>query len=311
MPKKRSRKRRGNAAPLVALAFLLLAAVAWAIFARQPHRREPAPHSVAAVTPAPTPPALTATASPPVTPTPLAAATATPQASPQPSLPALAPSAHAQVAIIIDDCGQWLDTERALIALPIPITLSVLPDVRYTATIAREASAAGKGVMLHLPMEPISHIYPGPGEIKDSMTDAEITAQTQEDLAQVPLAKGANNHEGSESTADERVMEDVMAVLKTRGLFFVDSRTTAKTLAAQIAHDDGMLTANRDVFLDNKPEVAYTESMLAQAVRVAQRNGSAIAIGHPKPTTLAAIRDYYPKMEAAGVRFVLVQDLVH
>lgn len=215
------------------------------------------------------------------------------------------------MAIIIDDCGQWLDTEQQLIALPIPITFAVLPHVRYTERIAQEAAAAGKGVMLHLPMEPISHIYPGPGEIKDGMTDSQVTRQTEDDLAQVPLAKGVNNHEGSEATADDRVMKDVLAVLKQRDLFFVDSRTSAKTVAQALAQDDGVPNARRNVFLDDRPDVAYTESMLEQAVAIAKRDGSAIAIGHPKPTTLAAIRDLYPKMQAQGVQFVLVQNLVH
>lgn len=217
----------------------------------------------------------------------------------------------AQVAIIIDDCGQWLDTEQALIGLPIPITLSVLPHVRYTERIAREAADAGKGVMLHLPMEPLSHINPGPGEIKDAMTDDEVTKQTEDDVAQVPLAKGANNHEGSEASADGRVMKDVIAVMKAHDLFFVDSRTNAKSVGQEVAQDDGVPSAKRDVFLDNQADVAYTESMLERAVAIAKRNGSAIAIGHPKPTTLAAIRELYPKMQAQGVQFVLAENLVH
>ncbi len=216
-----------------------------------------------------------------------------------------------QVAIIIDDCGQWLDTERALIALPIPVTMSVLPHVRYTARIAQEAADAGKGVMLHLPMEPLSHIYPGPGEIKDAMTDEQVTKQTEDDVAQVPLAKGVNNHEGSEASADDRVMKDVIAVMKEHDLFFVDSRTNAKSVGQSVAQDEGVPSAKRDVFLDDEADVAYTEAMLERAVAIAKRNGSAIAIGHPKPTTLAAIRDLYPKMQAEGVQFVLAESLVH
>jgi uncharacterized protein len=224
---------------------------------------------------------------------------------------ASAPAGSVQVAIIIDDCGQWLDTEEALIALPIPITLSVLPHVHYTARIAQEAAGAGKGVMLHLPMEPISHVNPGPGEIKDAMTDEEVTKQTEDDVAQVPLAKGANNHEGSEASADDRVMRDVIAVMKAHDLFFVDSRTNAKSVAEADAENAGVPSAKRDVFLDNQADVAYTESMLQRAVDVAKRNGSAIAIGHPKPSTLAALKAYYPQMQAQGVQFVLAERLVH
>ncbi|TAM60385.1 divergent polysaccharide deacetylase family protein [bacterium] len=215
-----------------------------------------------------------------------------------------------RVAIIVDDCGQWIDTERGFIALPVPLTLSVLPEVRYTRTIAREAQDAGKGVMLHLPMEPLSHINPGPGKVTTEMSDGAIVAQVESDLAQVPLAAGVNNHEGSEATADPRVMRDVMGVLKSNDKFFIDSLTTGKSVAGTLAGEDGIPTASRDVFLDNRESVSYTESMLEQLVEVAQRKGSAIAIGHPRPTTLEALREMIPRMESAGVQFVLARDLV-
>jgi polysaccharide deacetylase 2 family uncharacterized protein YibQ len=302
MARRRSRRRRSSPAPLLAVALLVAAAVVWAIYPRpKPHRKLT---HVAVTVPSASP---AAPASP--------LATATPEPSPlatqSPAATQSSAPGAAKLAIIIDDCGQWLDTERALIALPVPLTLSVLPHVRYTALIAQEASAAGKGVMLHLPMEPRSHVYPGPGEIKTGMTDEEVTQQTEDDVAQVPLAKGANNHEGSEASESDRVMKDVIAVMKEHDLFFIDSRTSAKSVAQVIAEDDGVATAKRDVFLDDKPDLADTEAMLERAVALAKANGSAIAIGHPKPTTLAAIRDIYPKLQAGGVQLVLAQDLVH
>ncbi len=165
--------------------------------------------------------------------------------------------------------------------------------------------------MLHLPMEPLSHADPGPGEITTAMSDDAIARQTQDDLAQVPAAAGVNNHEGSLASSDARVMRDVMAVIKAHGLFFIDSRTNAQTVAARTAREQGVANASRDVFLDNQADVAYTESMLARTVAIAKRDGSAIAIGHPKPTTLEALREMYPKMQAQGVRFVPASTLVH
>jgi len=311
MARKKKRARSTGASLFLILPIALLAAVVWAILPRhhglQPtHRRR-----IAAAQPSPSPAPLAQAA------TAAASPAATTQASPQPS-PSQSPSIAAtenpngaQVAIIIDDCGQWLDTERGYLALPIPITLSVLPHVHYTTEIAKEASDAGKGVMLHLPMEPLSHVYPGPGEIKTAMTDDAIVKQTEEDVQQVPLARGVNNHEGSEASADERVMKDVIGIVKQHDLFFIDSRTNAKSVGAQDAAQAGVPTASRDVFLDNRPDVAYTESMLERTVAIAKRNGSAIAIGHPKPTTLEALRDMYPKMRSEGIRFVLASDLVH
>jgi polysaccharide deacetylase 2 family uncharacterized protein YibQ len=237
--------------------------------------------------------------------------TATPTAPPTPIAGATTPGNGPKLALIIDDCGQWLDTERGFIALPVPLTLSVLPDVHYTGLIAREAAAAGKGVMLHLPMETVSGLYPGPGEVTTEMSDAAIRAMVADDLAQVPLAQGVNNHEGSKASADSRVMGDVVdELVQHGGLFFVDSKTAANSVAEHVAADAGMPTASRDVFLDNQATVTYTETQLREAIAIAKRTGSAIAIGHPRPTTLEAVRAMLPEIAADGVQLVFVKDLV-
>ncbi len=236
-------------------------------------------------------------------------APASPQASPPPTE---TPNPNAvKLALIVDDCGQWISTERGFIALGIPLTLSVLPDVPYTGEIAREASDAGKGVMLHLPMETLSGLNPGRGKVTTEMTDPQITAQVESDLAQIPAASGVNNHEGSKASADERVMRDVIAVIAQHpGLFFIDSRTNAASIGEQTAEHLGVPTAARDVFLDNRADIAYTEAQLMQAAEIARRNGSAIAIGHPRPSTLAAVQAMIPRLRAAGIEFVLAGDLV-
>ena len=215
-----------------------------------------------------------------------------------------------RLAIIIDDCGQWPRTERAFIALAIPLTLSVMPKERYTQTIAQEAAAAGKGVMMHLPMEPVSQADPGPGKITTTMSDAQIVAQVREDIARVPLAKGVNNHEGSKASADPRVMRDVVSVLAPSGLFFIDSRTSAESVAASVAAQAGMPTASRDVFLDNVDTVEAVEGMLRHAADVALANGSAVAIGHPRGATLRAVQELIPELQARGIDFALASELV-
>ena len=270
---------------------------------------------------------VTETPAPEQTATPLAVATETPAASPSPvPSPSAAPSSSApavpyeehvnaggpKLALIIDDCGQWISTERGFVALPIPLTLSVLPDVHYGETISREATDAGKGVMLHLPMETLSGMNPGPGKVTTEMTDGEITAQVEHDLAQVPLARGVNNHEGSKASADPRVMRDVIDVLAQRGnLFFIDSKTNSASVGESTASKAGVPTAARDVFLDNKADVAYSEAQLREAEAIAKRTGSAIAIGHPRATTLEAVRAMIPQLQADGIDFVLAQTLTH
>lgn len=303
MPRKRKKKQRLRPLPIL-LAAALLAFVVWALIPRPRH----AVHRkqiVSAVAPTPSP-SVTNPAIPQESPSERPAV----PASPTPVLPSPPPNAP-KLAIIIDDCGQWPAIERGYTDLPIPLTLSVLPHVRYTEQIAADASAAGKGIMLHLPMEAVSGINAGPGEITTAMTDDQVTQQTEDDVAQVPLAKGINNHEGSAASSDPRIMKDVIAVAKAHGLFFIDSRTSAKTVAAQEAQAGGVPTASRDVFIDNQADLVATESMLEHAAAIAQQKGSAIAIGHPKPTTLEALRLMYPKILQEGVQFVLAQNLVH
>ncbi len=244
-----------------------------------------------------------------VTPAPTAVPTGTP--SPLPAATVRAASGAPKLALIVDDCGQWIGTERGFIALSIPLTLSVLPDVHYTSTVANEAAGAGKGVMLHLPMETLSGLNPGPGKVTTEMTDSQIAQQVEADLAQVPLAAGVNNHEGSKASADERVMDDVVGVLAKHGnLFFIDSRTNTASVGERVAESRGVPTAARDVFLDNQASVDYTVAQLKEAAAIARRTGSAIAIGHPRPTTLAAVRDMIPELQASGIQFVLARDLV-
>jgi polysaccharide deacetylase 2 family uncharacterized protein YibQ len=267
--------------------------------------------SLPAVAPAATTPPAAATESAPPLAEPSEAPEATTPAPGSSAAPATTPRAGApRLAIIIDDCGQWPDTEHGFIALPAALTLSVLPHVRYGTQIAHDADAAGKGVMLHLPMEPLSGADPGPGRITVAMNDAAIAAQVRDDLASVPLATGVNNHEGSRATADARVMRAVAGVLAERRLFFIDSRTGSASVAERDASAAGIPTAGRDVFLDNVADVDATEAQLRRAAQVAKANGSAIAIGHPRPTTLTAVRALLPELERDGIQLVLARDLV-
>ena len=246
---------------------------------------------------------------------PPALATSTPdEEQTVPPLAPLTPAEHGtrpRLAIIIDDCGQWPVTERGFVALPFPVTLSVLPHVRYGSEIARVADAAGKGVMLHLPMQTISGQYPGPGTITIAMNDAAIRHEVEGDLADLPQARGVNNHEGSLATQNTRVMGDVIGVLARDGRFFIDSRTSAASVGQSVAQARGVPSASRSVFLDNVDNETAVEVKLREAAADARANGSAIAIGHPRPATLAAVKALGPEFLAAGVELTLASDLVH
>ena len=306
--KARSRRSRSPLAPILVLVFAIFAGW-WLLRPRSHAQQAPVHHTPVALLASPSP-SVEASATPrraalptttPTTPEPVSHPSGTITANP--------PTSRAKLAIIIDDCGQWLAVERGFIALGVPVTLSVLPDVHGTKTIADEAQAAGKGVMLHLPMETLSGLNPGPGEVTTEMSDKKIDAVVSADLAQIPFAQGVNNHEGSKATANARVMHDVAHVLEERHLFFVDSRTNAKSVAAETTKALGIPTASRDVFLDNQANEAYTIGQLREAGRIALAHGSAIAIGHPRATTLAALQAMLPEFAHAGITLVLVRDL--
>jgi polysaccharide deacetylase 2 family uncharacterized protein YibQ len=238
-------------------------------------------------------------------------ATSTQLPVPPPAAATVEPGTRPRLAIIIDDCGQWPVTERAFVALPFPVTLSVLPHVRFGSAIAHDADAAGKGVMLHLPMQTISGRYPGPGTITTKMPDAAIRSEVSNDLAELPEARGVNNHEGSLATQDARVMGDIADVLAQDGRFFIDSRTSSASVGESVARERGVRAASRSVFLDNVDEQSAIESRLLEAIADARANGSAIAIGHPRPATLAALRTVAARAAADGVELTLASALVH
>ena len=312
MPQRKTRPRRTSRARRSLLLLLIGAIVIGALFYRAAHRplspnvRERAAPRRTSTPPAlPVQPSQTASAQPERAATPLASNQPVPAASPR-----ISASGEHRLALIIDDCGQWLQTERGFIALPIALSMSVMPKERYTQTIAQEARAAGKGVMLHVPMEPLGTMDPGPGKITTAMSDSAVVAQLQDDLDRVPLAKGVNNHEGSKATADERVMKDVVSVLAARGLFFIDSRTNADSVAARVAGAAGVPTGSRDVFLDNEDSVEAIKHQIRQAAAIALTSGQAIAIGHPREATLEAIRSLIPELEAQGISFTDAANLV-
>lgn len=227
---------------------------------------------------------------------------------PSPLIPA---HPRAKVAIIIDDCGYSATSCLPFLRLPIPLTISVLPLTPHGRQIAAAALAAGKYVILHLPMQPESpNAHPGPGAILDDMSDEQIRRQVALDVNFLPDVPGANNHMGSKATSDPRVMADVLSVFKDRHLFFIDSMTAPTTVAATMAGKLGIPTARRDVFLDDRTDLHYIQRQVAILARVALARGTAIAIGHPHPTTWQAITDAIGPMEAQGIEFVPVQSLV-
>ncbi len=221
-------------------------------------------------------------------------------------------SSSPRLAIILDDFGNDRSAADAALTLPFPLTISVLPHLVFSAEIAESVYQRGDQVLLHLPMEPQSAgASPEQTELRVGMNTRQVQSAFTAMLATVPHAVGVNNHEGSRATTDPQLMQELMPALRARGLFFVDSRTTPATVAYDTAERSGVPAASRKVFLD---DTLAPDAILAQldlAARDAFRNGSAIAIGHPHPATIAALAGAVPALEAEGLRLVFASDLVH
>ncbi|MGA2191818.1 MAG: divergent polysaccharide deacetylase family protein [Nitrospirota bacterium] len=218
----------------------------------------------------------------------------------------------AEIAIIIDDMGQDLGALDKVLHLDAPVAVAVLPHLVHSEETAMKAEAAGREVLLHLPMQPLGRSMKGlgPGALMEGMGRDAIEKVFAGDIATVPGASGVNNHMGSALTEDRAAMDVLMAVLKGRDLFFVDSRTSPKSLGYEAAREAGVKTASRKIFLDDSLVPADIRRQLARLVSAAKKGGSAIAIGHPRPETLSVLAEELPDMHNKGLEVVKVSELL-
>jgi uncharacterized protein len=217
-----------------------------------------------------------------------------------------------RVAIIVDDLGQNLAAAQALNRMRSAITFSVMPHLRYSRQTANAAHRAGEEVILHLPMQPIRDSAPdiSRDELRVGMGSTEVSEIVNNDLSTVPFVTGVNNHMGSRATTDASLMKDLMRILAARHLYFIDSRTTPHSVALSVARQSRVRAFYRSVFLDDTRSVHYTLGQLQELCRIAEKTGSALAIGHPYPTTIEALAQFLPKLERQGIQLVPASRLV-
>ncbi|HFD80073.1 MAG TPA: divergent polysaccharide deacetylase family protein [Gammaproteobacteria bacterium] len=215
------------------------------------------------------------------------------------------------VSIVIDDMGKRLEPGERVLALPSGVACAFLPAARYTETLAERAHADGREVMLHLPMQSVDGRRLDRGAVTLDMTERQFDDTVRADLARVPYASGINNHMGSLLTRHPGHMAWLMKFMRTRGnLFFVDSRTTAATVAYQLARENGIPATERRVFLDNQQDEGDIAFQFRRLLRLARKEGSALAIGHPHPATLSFLERALPRLGREGVRLVPVRTLI-
>jgi len=217
----------------------------------------------------------------------------------------------ATITLIIDDLGlARVNGERAL-HLPGQLTFAILPNARYTSRLAQEARQLGREVILHMPMENVQNRPIGEGGLTHFQDRAEFTASLDGALARWPGAVGISNHMGSYLTQQGEQMSWVMETLKRRNLFFIDSRTTPLTLAADVARKNSVSEASRDVFLDNVLTYFEIDRQFQRLLRLARTRGHAIAIGHPHDETLDYLEMALPLLADQNVELVSASQVVY
>ena len=216
------------------------------------------------------------------------------------------------LALVIDDLGYSLENGKAAIGLAGDHTYAVLPGATYSRRLAEHAHQMNKEVILHLPMQSISSAAAHePGALNEAMNEDELTGKVHSLLSQIPFIRGVNNHMGSHLTEFDFFMRPVMDSIRSynASLYFLDSRTSPRSVAFSQARDAGLRSISRDIFLDNE---VNTESIRLQYdiwLERARERGSAIAIGHPHRQTLQVLEQRVAGSQSE-FRFLRISELI-
>jgi hypothetical protein len=228
-----------------------------------------------------------------------------------PERPSPEPGYRGSLAIVVDDVGNSLEDLEPFLEFEGPLTVAVLPQREFSEESARRAAAAGKEVIMHLPMQPVSAMDPGPGAIRVGMSAEDIARTVRANLRTVPGIRGVNNHMGSLATADPLVMDVVLRTLKEEGLFFLDSRTSVETVGRRTAEKHNLPYLERAVFLDNESNRDYIRNAVREGMQIAERKGHAVMIGHVMVNELVEVlNEMYPFIQDEGFDLRYLSELV-
>ncbi len=214
-----------------------------------------------------------------------------------------------QLAIVLDDIGNSLYDFQAL-NLPSEITFSILPYTPHAKKIAQLAQKQQRELLLHVPMQAkTNNSKLGKGALMLDMQEPDFKAQLQKALHYLPDATGINNHMGSVLTEQVKQMKWIMDVLNKQGLYFLDSRTTAQTIAESTAKISGTPVLRRHVFLDNIKTEKAMEKQFQLAIKLGRKQHSVVIIAHPYPETIQFLAKKF-KQKNSQVELVALQELL-
>jgi len=222
-------------------------------------------------------------------------------------------STRPKIALIMDDMGRSLKILDQLLEIDLSITPSIMPETRSATESALRMQQAGREYMIHLPMQPKNYpkTDPGPQALLLGQPEMLTRQLVRHYMDRVPGAAGSNNHMWSGYTLERKQMHIVLEELQQGGQFFIDSKTIAGSVAYDEASKMGLPTAARNIFLDNEEDVSYIRQQIRKMVRLADDKGEVIAICHPYPQTLEALRLELPWLKQQPIDFLPASALVH
>ncbi|MFZ2385687.1 MAG: divergent polysaccharide deacetylase family protein [Candidatus Omnitrophota bacterium] len=232
------------------------------------------------------------------------------RAATQASVPEIpAPACKGRIAIVIDDLGYNVSNLALIKKLPCPVTVSVLPNLVYSAQVASELHSSGMEVILHLPMEPWERTGLEKDTLMTGMRSEQVSAIFRRSSESVGYLSGVSNHMGSRATEDPELMRQVFYELKRKGLFFLDSYVSSHSVCAGQAQKAGIVFYRRDVFIDNRLNQEYIRRQIDKLKAVAARRGQAIGIGHDRRITVEVLAEVMPQLQREGYQLVVVSGL--
>lgn len=220
-----------------------------------------------------------------------------------------------KLAIVIDDFGSDRNGVKEMMCIKRHLTFAVMPFLAYSQADAKNAFEKGFEVIVHLPMEPIKGkiSWLGPKPILSTSSDSDVYQITYEAFSNIPNAVGANIHMGSKISTDNRIMSDVLDIIKEKNVYFLDSKTSSKSVAKQIAAEKGVPFYERNIFLDGQTTKEHVKEQLRKAGEIALKNGKSIAIGHVGieggKITAHAIQELLPEFDEKNIQLVFVSEL--
>ena len=216
------------------------------------------------------------------------------------------------IVLVIDDFGYRNDNiSDGFLNLGIPITCAIIPGHTASKKFAEKAVSYGKEVIIHMPMESENY-SPGEDEYKllTSMTSELLENKLIQAFESLPEAIGMNNHQGSKATSDSKTMTVLASVLKDRGKYFIDSRTSSLTIGEKTMISFGVPTARRNIFLDNNNDLDRIEEQMNKLANSAKKNGVAVGLGHARKNTLSVIEKVVPDLLDKGFVFQFASQVV-